>query len=73
MILMPPKASHKDSNLIPSGSLRPGGFLCAIIKIMSNSEFRFKLKGKTVVFIDWANIYGWTKSLKKEVDPKEVI
>lgn len=26
------------------------------------------LKGKAIVFIDWANVYGWTKSLKREVD-----
>ena len=29
-----------------------------------------KLKGKTVVFIDWANVYNWKKSIKKEPDPK---
>jgi len=27
-----------------------------------------KLKGNTAVFIDWANVYGWRKSLKYEVD-----
>jgi len=27
-----------------------------------------KLKGKTAVFIDWANVYNWRKSLKWEVD-----
>jgi uncharacterized LabA/DUF88 family protein len=26
------------------------------------------LKGKTAVFVDWANVYGWKKSLKSEVD-----
>src|ERR1035437_2740174 len=26
------------------------------------------LKGKTAVFVDWANVYGWTKSLKSEID-----
>src|SRR3989344_3519015 len=31
-----------------------------------------KLKGNTVVFIDWANVYGWRKSLKKEVDPEKL-
>ncbi|KKR80561.1 MAG: hypothetical protein UU73_C0007G0016 [Candidatus Daviesbacteria bacterium GW2011_GWA1_41_61] len=31
-----------------------------------------KLKGKTAVFIDWANVYGWKKSLKKEVDPEKL-
>jgi len=34
--------------------------------------FRFNLKGKTAVFIDWANVYGWKKSLKKDVDPKKL-
>ncbi|KKU92311.1 MAG: hypothetical protein UY21_C0002G0010 [Microgenomates group bacterium GW2011_GWA1_48_10] len=27
-----------------------------------------KLKGKTAVFIDWANVHGWQKSLKKRID-----
>ena len=31
-----------------------------------------KLRGKTAVFIDWANVYGWKKSLKREVDPKKL-
>jgi len=29
-----------------------------------------KLNGKAVVFIDWANIYGWKKALKKPIEPK---
>lgn len=29
---------------------------------------RINLKGRTAVFVDWANVYGWKKSLKKEVD-----
>jgi len=29
---------------------------------------RIILRGKTAVFIDWANVYGWKKSLKSEVD-----
>lgn len=33
-----------------------------------NSQ-QLKLTGKTVVFIDYANVYGWKKSLKKPVDP----
>ncbi|OGZ56485.1 MAG: hypothetical protein A3H64_01045 [Candidatus Ryanbacteria bacterium RIFCSPLOWO2_02_FULL_45_11c] len=36
----------------------------------SRSKFkRFHLKGKTAVFIDWANVHGWGKSLKQEIDP----
>ncbi len=31
---------------------------------------QLKLKGKTAVFVDWANVYGWRKSLKYEVDSK---
>jgi len=31
-----------------------------------------KLRGKTAVFIDWANVYNWKNSLKKEVDPKKL-
>jgi len=31
-----------------------------------------KLKGKTAVFIDWANVYGWISSLKKPVNPKKL-
>ncbi len=37
-----------------------------------NEKFKLELKGKTAVFIDWANVYGWQKSLKKEVDPKKL-
>ena len=35
---------------------------------MGSQELKLKLRGKTAVFIDWANVYGWKKSLKKEVD-----
>lgn len=31
-----------------------------------------KLRGPAKVYIDWANVYGWTKSLKKEVNPKKL-
>ena len=33
---------------------------------------KLKLKGKTAVFIDWANVYGWKKSLRKEIDPTKL-
>lgn len=39
---------------------------------MKLNNFSLKLKGKTAVFIDWANVYGWTKSLKKEVNPQKL-
>ncbi len=31
-----------------------------------------RLKGQTAVFIDWANVYGWKKSLKREVNPEKL-
>lgn len=31
-----------------------------------------ELRGKTAVFIDWANIHGWQKSLKNKVDLKKL-
>lgn len=39
---------------------------------MKKNKKHLKLKGKTMVFVDWANVYGWRKSLKKEVDPKKL-
>lgn len=35
---------------------------------LDRKEFRLNLRGKTAVFVDWANVFGWRKSLKKEVD-----
>ncbi len=29
-----------------------------------------KLKGKTAVYIDWANVYKWKHAIKNEIDPK---
>lgn len=37
-----------------------------------NKRFRLKLKGRTVVFIDWANVYGWNKHRQKPVDPRKL-
>jgi len=38
---------------------------------MSNPTIKDKkpirLRGKTIVYVDWANVYGWSKSLKKEI------
>lgn len=34
--------------------------------------FRLRLKGKAAVFVDWANVYGWKKSLKEEVNPRKL-
>jgi len=36
------------------------------------NEFRFKLKGKTIALIDWANVYGWFKRLKWEIDHQKL-
>ncbi len=30
-------------------------------------KFRFRLSGKTLVVVDWANVHGWSKSLKWNV------
>jgi len=30
------------------------------------------LNGKTVVFVDWANVYNWKKSFKKEIDSRKI-
>ncbi|GIW66621.1 MAG: NYN domain-containing protein [Candidatus Parcubacteria bacterium] len=35
-------------------------------------EFRFRLKGRTLVIIDWANVYGWFRKLKWDIDPKRL-
>lgn len=38
-----------------------------------NKQFkRLQLRGKTVAYIDWANVYGWSKSLKREIDPQKL-
>ncbi|MBI2267990.1 MAG: NYN domain-containing protein [Candidatus Blackburnbacteria bacterium] len=39
---------------------------------MEKSVFKLRLQGKTAVFIDWANVYGWTNRLNKEVDPRKL-
>ena len=32
-----------------------------------NRQKELIFKGKTAVFIDWANVYGWRKSLRREI------
>ena len=39
---------------------------------MKEKNFKLKLKSKAAVFIDWANVYGWSKSIKQPVDPKKL-
>lgn len=39
---------------------------------LKNCKSRLKLKGKTAVFIDWANVHGWESKLKWEIDLKKL-
>lgn len=32
----------------------------------------FKLKGKTLVIVDWANVYGWSGKLGWEINPQKL-
>lgn len=43
------------------------------VKKVVKKGFQLRLKGKTAVFIDWANVYGWKKSLKKEIKPEKLL
>lgn len=38
---------------------------------MKNKK-HLRLKSKAIVYIDWANVHGWTKSIKREVDPNKL-
>jgi uncharacterized LabA/DUF88 family protein len=35
-------------------------------------SFKLKIRKNTLVLIDWANVYGWSKTLKWEIDPKKL-
>ena len=39
---------------------------------MKKEDFKFKLKGRALVIIDWANVHGWFEKLKWEVDEKKL-
>lgn len=39
---------------------------------MIDKNFKFKLKGKALVLVDWANVYGWKNNLKQEVDERKL-
>jgi len=39
---------------------------------MENKKFKLKIEKRTLLLIDWANVYGWGKSLKWEVCPKRL-
>ena len=36
--------------------------------MIENQKQILKLRGKTAIFIDWANVHGWEEKLKWEVD-----
>src|SRR3989344_9309593 len=40
---------------------------------MKTTEFKLRLRGKTGVFIDWANVYRWKDSLKQEINLKKLV
>lgn len=40
---------------------------------MENKEFKFKLKGKTLICIDWANVYGWQNNLNWRINAQKLI
>lgn len=39
---------------------------------MKEDIFKLKLKGDTLVVIDWANVHGWFKDLKWKVNPEKL-
>jgi len=40
---------------------------------MKEEKFKFKLKGKTLVCIDWANVYGWQENLDWKISTDKLI
>lgn len=41
-------------------------------KQSANSKKLFKLKGKTLVCVDWANVFGWQTTLGWSVNPRKL-
>lgn len=39
---------------------------------MTDKNFKLKLKGKTCLLVDWANVHGWEKSLNKKIGFKAI-
>lgn len=39
---------------------------------MVKNKFTLRLKGKTIVIIDWANVYGWRSQTNGVTDPKKL-
>lgn len=40
--------------------------------MVTQSKLLIRLRGKTAVLIDWANVYGWEKSLGRGFDPRKL-
>ena len=40
---------------------------------MKEEKFQFKLKGKTLLCIDWANVYGWQENLDWKISADKLI
>ena len=39
---------------------------------MENNNFKLKIKKRTLLVIDWANVYGWSQTLKWDVSPQKL-
>lgn len=39
---------------------------------MVNQFKKIIIRGKASVFIDWANVYGWEKTLKRDINPEGI-
>ena len=39
---------------------------------MKNKKIKLKIKKKTLLIVDWANVYGWRESLGWEICPKKI-
>ena len=39
---------------------------------MIEKKVELKLRDPAIIYVDWANVYGWRKSLPREVDTKEL-
>jgi len=42
-------------------------------QLVGKKQFkRIIIHGKAAVFVDWANVHGWEKTLKSDIDPKKL-
>jgi len=37
-------------------------------KMQTKKSIKLRLRGPTLVFIDWANVHGWQRTLKRKID-----